>query len=183
LKALENQNLTNQSDERLQVEAARQDPARFAELYEDNFERVYAYVARRVGNREEAQDVTADVFHQALAGLPRFEWRGLPFVAWLLGIAANVLSDRWQRTSAHQEAVNDDLEQIGLDDDIEQRAMLYQLVDTLPDDQRRVIIRRFVSQKSLREIATELGRSEGAVKQLQLRALQNLRERIRSNHG
>jgi len=71
LKALENQNLTNQSDERLQVEAARQDPARFAELYEDNFERVYAYVARRVGNREEAQDVTADVFHQALAGLPR----------------------------------------------------------------------------------------------------------------
>ena len=183
LKALENQNLTNQSDERLQVEAARQDPARFAELYEDNFERVYAYVARRVGNREEAQDVTADVFHQALAGLPRFEWRGLPFVAWLLGIAANVLSDRWQRTATHQEAVNDDLDQIGIQDDIEQRAMLYQLVETLPDDQRRVIIRRFVGQKSLREIAIELGRSEGAIKQLQLRALQNLRERIRSNHG
>ena len=183
LKALENQNLTNQSDERLRVEAARQDPARFAELYEDNFERVYAYVARRVGNREEAQDVTADVFHQALAGLPRFEWRGLPFVAWLLGIAANVLSDRWQRTATHQEAVNDDLDQIGIQDDIEQRAMLYQLVETLPDDQRRVIIRRFVGQKSLREIAMELGRSEGAIKQLQLRALQNLRERIRSNHG
>jgi RNA polymerase sigma-70 factor (ECF subfamily) len=183
LKALENQNLTNQSDERLQVEAARQDPARFAELYEDNFERVYAYVARRVENREEAQDVTADVFHQALAGLPRFEWRGLPFVAWLLGIAANVLSDRWQRAATHQEAVNDDLDQIGIEDDIEQRAMLYQLVETLPDDQRRVIIRRFVGQKSLREIAAELGRSEGAIKQLQLRALQNLRERIRSNHG
>ena len=183
MKALENQNLTNQSDERLQVEAARQDPARFAELYEDNFERVYAYVARRVGNREEAQDVTADVFHQALAGLPRFEWRGLPFVAWLLGIAANVLSDRWQRAARQQEVVNDDLDQIGIEDDIEQRAMLYQLVDTLPDDQRRVILRRFIGQKSLREIATELGRSEGAVKQLQLRALQNLRERIRSNHG
>jgi RNA polymerase sigma-70 factor, ECF subfamily len=183
LKALENQNLTNQSDERLQVEAARQDPARFAELYEDNFERVYAYVTRRVGNREEAQDVTADVFHQALAALPRFEWRGLPFVAWLLGIAANVLSDRWRRAATHQEAVNDDLDQIGIEDDIEQRAMLYQLVDTLPDVQRRVIIRRFVRQKSLREIATELGRSEGAIKQLQLRALQNLRERIRSNHG
>lgn len=183
MKALENQNLTNQSDERLQVEAARQDPARFAELYEDNFERVYAYVARRVENREEAQDVTADVFHQALAGLPRFEWRGLPFVAWLLGIAANVLSDRWQRAATHQEAVNDDLDQIGIEDDIEQRAMLYQLVETLPDDQRRVIIRRFVGQKSLREIAAELGRSEGAIKQLQLRALQNLRERIRSNHG
>jgi len=183
LKALEDENLTNQKDERLQVEAARQDPARFAELYENNFERVYAYIAHRVRNREEAQDATADVFHQALASLPRFEWRGSPFVAWLLGIAANVLSDRWQRVAKRQEVVTDDLEQVGMEDDIEQRAMLYQLVETLPDDQRRVIIRRFVGQKSLREIATELGRSEGAIKQLQLRALQNLRKRIRSNHG
>jgi RNA polymerase sigma-70 factor (ECF subfamily) len=183
LKALENQNLRNPKDERLQVAAAQGDPARFAELYENNFERVYAYVARRVQNREEAQDVTADVFHQALAGLPRFEWRGLPFVAWLLGIAANVLSDRWQRFARQREIVTDDLEQVSVEEDLEQRAMLYQLVETLPDDQRRVIIRRFVSQRSLREIATELGRSEGAIKQLQLRALQNLRDRIRSNHG
>jgi len=183
LKALEDQNLKNQNDERLQIEAAQEDPARFAELYENNFERVYAYVARRVGNREEAQDVTADVFHQALAGLRRFEWRGWPFVAWLLGIAANVLSDRWQRFTRQQEVVTDDVEQVGMEDDIEQRAMLYQLVETLPADQRRVIIRRFVGQKSLREIATELGRSEGAIKQLQLRGLQNLRQRIWGNHG
>jgi RNA polymerase sigma-70 factor (ECF subfamily) len=183
LKALESHNQGNWEDERLQVEAAQQDPARFAELYENNFERVYAYIARRVRNREEAQDATADVFHQAIAGLSRFEWRGLPFAAWLLGIAANVLSDRWRRVARCQEVATDELEKVGRDDVVEQRAMLYQLVDTLPDDQRRVIIRRFVSQKSLREIATELGRSEGAVKQLQLRALQNLRERIRSNHG
>jgi RNA polymerase sigma-70 factor (ECF subfamily) len=183
LKALEDENPTNQNDERLQVKAAQQDTARFAELYENNFDRVYAYVARRVGNREEAQDLTADVFHQALANLPRFEWRGLPFVAWLLGIASNLLSDRWHQVARLREVVTKDLAQVGLEDDIEQRAVLYQLVETLPDDQRRVIIRRFVGQKSLREIATELGRSEGAIKQLQLRALQNLRERIRSNHG
>jgi RNA polymerase sigma-70 factor, ECF subfamily len=183
LKALADQNLKNPNDERLQLEAARQDPARFAELYENNFERVYAYIARRVRNREEAQDLTSEVFHKALTGFSRFEWRGLPFVAWLLGIAANVLSDRWQRAAKQQEVVNDDLDQIGIEDDIEQRAMLYQFVDTLPDDQRQVILRRFIGQRSLREIATELGRSEGAVKQLQLRALQNLRERIRSNHG
>jgi RNA polymerase sigma-70 factor, ECF subfamily len=183
LKVLENQNLKKLNDERQQVAAAQEDPERFAALYEANFERVYAYVARRVGNREEAQDVTADVFHQALSGLPRFEWRGLPFVAWLLGIAANVLSDRWQRSARQQEVVTDDLEQVSMEDDIEQRAMLYQLVETLPDDQQRVINRRFVAQRSLREIAMELGRSEGAIKQLQLRALQNLRDRIRSNHG
>jgi len=183
LKALENEKLTKQNHERLQIEAAQRDTARFAELYENNFERVYAYIARRVGSREAAQDLTADVFHQALANLPRFEWRGLPFIAWLLGIAANLLSDRWQRSVRRQEVVADDLERVGTEDDIEQRAMLYQLVETLPEDQRRVIILRFVAQKSLREIAADLGRSDGAIKQLQLRALQNLRERIRSSHG
>jgi RNA polymerase sigma-70 factor (ECF subfamily) len=173
LKALE-----SQKDERLQVEAARQDPARFAELYEDNFERVYAYIAHRVQNREEAQDATADVFHRALAGLPGFEWRGLPFVAWLLGIAANVLSDRWRHFARAHEGLTDDSELPGIDDNIERRAMLYELVNTLPADQRQVILWRFVDRKSLREVATELGRSEGAIKQLQLRALRNLRDRI-----
>jgi RNA polymerase sigma-70 factor (ECF subfamily) len=181
LKALESQNLANRNhNERLLVEAARQDPAHFAQLYDNNFERVYAYVAHRVRNREEAQDATADVFHQALASLPGFEWRGLPFAAWLLGIAANVLSDRWRRIAMTHEVAAEDLDQIGVEDDVERRAMLYQLVDALPLDQRRVIVRRFVGQKSLRETATELGRSEGAIKQLQLRALQNLRDRIRT---
>ena len=126
--------------------------------------------------------MTSDVFHQALATLSRFEWRGLPFVAWLLGIAANLLSDRWRQAAKRGIATND-LEHVGVEDDVERRAMLFQLVATLPDDQRRVILRRFVHQKSMREIATELGRSEGAIKQLQLRALQNLRERMGSNHG
>jgi len=170
-------------DERPLVDAARQDPARFAELYDNNFERVYAYVARRVRDRDEAEDVTSEVFREALASLHRFEWRGLPFVAWLLRIASNVLSDRWRRLSMAHEIGPDDVEQIGVDDDIEQRAILYQLVETLPVDQRRVIILRFAGQKSLREIAIVLERSEGAIKQLQLRALQNLRERIRSKHG
>ncbi|MGH9710978.1 MAG: RNA polymerase sigma factor, partial [Candidatus Acidiferrales bacterium] len=57
----------NEADERLLAEAAQKDPSRFAELYELHFERVYAYVARRVGNRVEAQDLTSEVFHQALA--------------------------------------------------------------------------------------------------------------------
>ena len=86
-------------NERLLIEAAQQDPTRFAELYESNFERVYAYLLRRVGSREEAEDLTADVFHQALVSIGRFEWRGRPFVAWLLGIAGNVLRDRWQRVT------------------------------------------------------------------------------------
>ncbi len=168
--------------ERLLIEAAQRDPTRFAELYEQNFERVYAYIAVRVRNRDEAQDLTAEVFHQALAGISRFEWRGAPFVTWLLGIAANILADRWEQASKQPEVQTDELERAGMDDKVEQRAMLFQLVDGLPEDQRHVILRRFVDQRSVREIAQELGRSEGAVKQLQFRALQNLRTRIRSGH-
>src|SRR2546427_7868628 len=76
-----------EGDEPLLIEAAQQDPRRFGELYERNFERVYAFIARRSGGRGEAEDLTAEVFHHALANLGRFEWRGGPFVPWLLQIA------------------------------------------------------------------------------------------------
>jgi RNA polymerase sigma-70 factor (ECF subfamily) len=178
LKAVE-----NGIDERLLVEAAHQDPHRFAELYEHNFARVYAYVARRTRDRDEAEDLTAEVFHQALANLERFEWRGVPFVAWLLGIASNVIAARWRHNAGAQEIAADGLEEAGAEDDVERRTMLAQLVDGLPEDQRQVIVRRFVDQRSTREIAHELGRTEGAVKQLQFRALQTLRTKVRSTHG
>ena len=170
------------ADERLLIEAARSDPSRFAELYEKNFNRVYAFVARRVNDRNEAEDITAEVFHQALVNIGRFQWRGVPFAAWLLRIAANRLADRWQKASRNPEVLTDVLEEPGKDAEIERRAMLFQLVERLPEDQRLVIVRRFVDQKSVREIAQELGRTEGAVKQLQFRALQTLRQSIRSNH-
>src|SRR6185369_13922913 len=83
-----------ESDERLLIEAAQNDPSRFAELYEQNFHRVYAYVARRVRDRVEIQDLTAQVFHKALANLGKFKWRGSPFAAWLYRIAANSIADR-----------------------------------------------------------------------------------------
>lgn len=177
--------MTNQPDERLLVEAAQRDPARFAELYEYNFERVYAYVSRRLNDRGAAEDVTAEVFHQALANLDRFEWRGTPFVAWLLRIAANAIVDHWRRTSREQQLGDDDgpesfpvnAENI---QQVERRAMLFRLVGTLPADQRRVIEMRFGEEKAIREIAREMGRSEGSIKQLQFRAMQSLREKMQA---
>jgi RNA polymerase sigma-70 factor (ECF subfamily) len=166
--------------ERRLVEAAQKDPGRFGELYENNFERVYAYIARRVGNREEAQDLTAEVFHQALANLARFEWRGLPFAAWLLRIASNAIADSWKSKAREQgNPSSDELLSHDADmEDVEQRAKLFRLVTTLPSDQRRVIDMRFAQEKSVREIADELGRTDGAVKQLQFRGLESLRAQL-----
>ena len=165
--------------ERRLVEAAQRDPSRFAELYEANFERVYAYVVRRVRERHEAEDVTSEVFHRALANLDRFEWRGAPFAAWLFRIAANAIADRGQRI-AHERLVVEPEERAAeaIPPEVEQHALLFRLVRALPGDQRRVIEMRFTEQRSIREIAVELGRSEGAVKQLQFRALERLRERM-----
>lgn len=177
-----------EADDRLLVEAAQKDPARFAELYECNFERVYAYVQRRLGDRAETEDLTSEVFHHALANLQRFEWRGIPFAAWLYRIAANLISDRWQRKD--REDVADGPEQIdsvaaqGMEfEEVERKATLFRLVETLPAEQRRVVVLRFVEQKSIKEVAREIRKSEGAVKQLQFRALSALRSRMEGAHA
>lgn len=166
--------LKKEDDERLLIEAAKRDPAHFAELYTRNFHFVYAYVARRVATREEAEDLTAEVFHQALANLKRFEWRGAPLAAWLVRIASNAFADHWRRKSREGGDPVEEPADLSMDA-VERRAALFQQVERLPSDQARVIVLRFVEQKSIREIAQELGRSEGAVKQLQFRALENLR--------
>jgi RNA polymerase sigma-70 factor (ECF subfamily) len=168
--------------ERLLIEAAQRDPRRFGELYERNFERVYAFIVRRVRDRHEAEDVTAEVFQHALANLSKFEWRGVPFAVWLFRIAANAMADRWKKLSREStDPASRDLDQSSWPD-IERRTILFQLVDDLPSDQRSVIIKRFVEEKSIREIAGEFGRSEGAIKQLQFRALENLRARAGASH-
>jgi RNA polymerase sigma-70 factor, ECF subfamily len=180
LKALKRQEAHHEANERLLVEAAQRDPRRFAELYELHFHRVYAYVVKRVQNREEAEDITSDVFQQALAKIKAFEWRGVPFSAWLVRIAANAITDRWKRAARQtNEPLPDDLEDKSpRAKEIEQRAALFQMVESLPADQRRVVEMRFAEQKSIREIAQEIGRSEGAVKQLQFRALEKLRAQM-----
>lgn len=169
-------------DDRHRVEAAQRDPACFDELYEGNFHRVYAYVIRRVGDRHHAEDLTAEVFREALAGIGKFEWRGVPFIAWLLRIAARAIADHWQRRG--REAGNPAAEtERPAPGEIERSAILFQMVDRLPEAQFRVIHMRFVEQKSIREIADELGRSEGAVKQLQFRAIENLRAQMEGAHA
>ena len=176
----------SRSDERYLVEAAQKDPSCFGDLYAGHFDRVYAFIARRVRDRDLAEDLTSEVFHKALAFLPRYEWRGAPFGAWLLRIAANVITDRGKQ--ADRERPLSDPEDLASPEerqfeDADQRARLFQLVSQLPADQRRVIRMRFAEERTIREIAAELGRTEGAIKQLQFRALKNLRGRWGESNG
>jgi len=176
---------TAPAEERRLVEAAQNDPARFDALYELHFDRVYGFVAGRVHDRVTAEDVTSEVFYKALANLKTYEWRGVPFAAWLLRIAANAVIDRSKRASREHSMPND-LADPGVHLDIraiEHRARLFRLVSQLPEIQQRVVHERFVDQRSIREIAERLGKSEGAIKQLQLRALERLRARMEGRHA
>ena len=176
---------TAQGEERLLVEAAQSDPARFDALYELHFDHVYGFIASRVHDRATAEDLTSDVFYKALANLKGYEWRGVPFVAWLLRIAANAIIDRSQRASREHPMLHEPPDP-GFKPDlrvIEHRARLFQLVNKLTETQRRVVQERFVDQRSIREIAQRLGRSEGAIKQLQLRALERLRMQMEGGHA
>lgn len=176
---------TAHAEERLLVEAAQSDPAKFDALYKLHFERVYGFIAGRVRDRATAEDLTSEVFYKALANLKNYEWRGTPFAAWLLRIAANAIIDRSHRASREHSMTEDPRDpDVHLDiRAIEHRARLFRLVGQLPEAQRRVVHERFVDQRSIREIAQRLGKSEGAIKQLQLRALERLRAQMGDAHA
>src|SRR5579872_3639520 len=133
LRAPASKRSPEQAEERLLVEAAQKDPTHFAELYEINFERVYAFIAWRMGDRDASEDLTSEVFHKALANLRRFEWRGAPFASWLLRIAANAIADKAQRSG--KEVAVDDPPEIAENatvladlEEVERRAQLFGLV-------------------------------------------------------
>lgn len=177
------------ADERLLVEAAQADPSRFDVLYELHFDRIYFFIVSRVHDRAIAEDLTSEVFHKALANLPNYEWRGAPFAAWLFRIASNAIVDHYKRSNREQQA--DDFEhplpQPDLSasdlDFIERHVHFFRLVDQLPEVQRRVVCERFIEERSIREIAQRLSKTEGAIKQLQFRALQTLRTQIGDRHA
>jgi RNA polymerase sigma-70 factor (ECF subfamily) len=179
-------------DEGELVAAAKLDPQAFGALYELYVDRVYRYAYRRVGTHHDAEDVTAQTFQQALAALPKYEWRGLPFGAWLFRIAANVINRRG-RTGSREIAVEDVSvfrpQELSEDDPVdfvareELAAELNELVSTLPADQQRVLVLKFSHGLKNREIGDLMGRSEGAVKQLVHRALVNLRARFKQEYA
>jgi RNA polymerase sigma-70 factor, ECF subfamily len=143
--------------------------------YADN---VYGYVCSIVRDEHEAEDITQDVFAKLLTNLHKYEQRAVPFAAWLLRVARNVALDhmRQQRTMLCEEVRNPDT---AVDDVGYQRALsLDEALETLPSDQRRVLILRHVLGLSPGEIADFLGRSEGSVHALHHRGRRTVRSEL-----
>lgn len=171
-------------EEHLLIERARRDPREFSELYSRYSQRVYAYAYRRTGSHESAEDITSDTFLLALEAIGRYEWRNVPFGAWLFRIAGNQVAMHYRK--ARPSVCIDDLliPDPRNDPEVEtvrnsEAETLRQAVLTLERSQRQVVELRYLGDLRLVEIALEIGRSEGAVKQLLHRATSTLRAQLR----
>jgi RNA polymerase sigma-70 factor (ECF subfamily) len=167
-----------QRDEARLIERAQKgDKAALAELYRGHVEMVYRYVYARVGDAAVAEDLTAQVFLKAVEGLPNYELSGRPFAAWLYRIAYARTVDHWRQQQRRREVVLDErLQAAGPQpgDRLVLEAEWHTALDLLAqltDDQQDVLILRFIGEMSLSEVADTLGKTVGAVKAAQHRAL------------
>ena len=160
------------------------------ELYLIHFDRIYGYLHVSVGNRPDAEDLTTQTFVKMLESIGKFRWQSAPFSAWLFRIAHNLAMDhfraskRWQPEEEVPEPPPDESTsaEAGALESIGQKSML-ELIEDLSAEQRQVLILKFVFNFSNAEAATILGKSEGAIKSLQHRALVSLQKQLETREA
>jgi len=171
------------SDQRLVDRASGGDREAFGELYDRYVSLVYRSMYCMVNDRQLAEDLTAQTFLQALQAIARYEERGLPFRAWLLRIAKNLAMDHWRTQRNHNSSRNNGSDRAISSPELFCEAKLreeevWRAVHSLRGDQRQAIILRFVDGLSYPDVAQVLGKSIGAVRVIQYRALSALRRAL-----
>lgn len=162
------------------------DQQAFATLYRSHVDRIYRYILYRVDNNIIAEDLTADVFVHALEGLSRYECSSSPWIAWLYSIANARVIDHYRRNGriVEQEVIEEatDSVEMNWDDNIVttfNHAVIQEAVRHLNDEQRQVIIYRFIESYSLEKTALLMEKTVGAIKTMQHRALAAMEKSIR----
>ena len=165
--------------------AQKGDRTALEELYLIHFDRIYGYLHVSVGNKHDAEDLTTQTFLKMLESIGRFKWQSAPFSAWLFRIAHNLAMDhfrasrRWQPEEEVPEPPADESTsaEMGALDSIGRKSML-ELIEDLSPEQQQVLTLKFVFNFSNGEAATILGKTEGAIKSLQHRALASLQKQL-----
>ncbi|MBI4498998.1 MAG: sigma-70 family RNA polymerase sigma factor [Chloroflexi bacterium] len=176
--------MTAQQETELVDQAIAGDRGAFAKLYDAYYDRVYRHVYYRVGRVEDAEDLTQQIFLQAWRGLGRYQQTGSPFHAWLFTIAHNVVVSFYRRAKPAS-YLEHDLREWRAEGNPEreaeeqwERERVRKAVLRLKPDQQQVITMRFLEHLEHRDIAAALGKSEGNVRVIQHRALQELRRML-----
>ncbi len=165
------------------VELARAgDAEAFGQLYDHYHVSVYRFVYYRVGSVALAEDLTSETFFRALRSMASFRWQGKDFGAWLMTIARNLTTDHFKAGRTRLEYATEDMSPHDEATEGPENTVLASLTNEtllealtgLPHEQQECLIMRFLQGLSIAETAKILGRSDGAVKQLQLRGVRNL---------
>jgi RNA polymerase sigma-70 factor, ECF subfamily len=171
--------------EQLVTRAKAGDRDALEELYLEHFDRIYGYLHMTVGNRYDAEDLTTQTFVKMLESIGRFEWGTAPFSAWLFRIAHNLAMDHFRARRHWQPEEEIPERPDAVESSAEDEAMralsgesMLDLIEGLSDEQRQVLILKFVFDFSNIEAATVLDKTEGAVKSLQHRALASLQKHV-----
>jgi RNA polymerase sigma-70 factor (ECF subfamily) len=176
---------STQEVRRLVDRAQQGDRAALEELYLHHFDRIYSYLHMSVGNRHDAEDLTTQTFMRMLESIKRFRWQSAPFSAWLFRIAHNLAMDhfrasrRWQPEEEVPEPAGEEepSAEVAAMQSIGRQSML-ELIEDLSQEQKQVLTLKFVFNLPNAEVATILGKTEGAIKSLQHRALVTLQKQI-----
>jgi RNA polymerase sigma-70 factor (ECF subfamily) len=162
--------------------AAGGDIEAFGELYSFYLDRIYRYVKYQVRNKEAAEDLTEEIFIKAWRGLGKYRWDGYPFSAWLYRIARNHVVDYFRTNRQYQ---NVEMELLAGDSDPEREVeskqmeqLLANAITYLPEQQRQVIVLKFIEGMDNREIEQIMGMRQGAIRVMQMRALAALRHKL-----
>jgi RNA polymerase sigma-70 factor (ECF subfamily) len=146
------------------------------ELYDTYFPKMYRYLYVRIGHRDVAEELAAEVFEQACRGVHRFQYRGVPFASWLYRVAHNVMVD-WQRRQKRNPEVPvlGDFAGASHIDRIDARDELAKALSTLTREQRQVLLLRHIEGHSAASAGALMGKKENAIRALEFRALASLR--------
>jgi RNA polymerase sigma-70 factor (ECF subfamily) len=177
-----------EDERKLILEAKGGEAEAFGRLYDYYLPAIYRFILLKVSQREEAEDLTHQVFLKAWTGISGYSEKGLPFSSWLYRIARNLVIDSYRRSrpviSIDEEFVSEKLifkPNILSIDDKKDIALIMSLLKQLKDIERDVIIMRFVEDLSVKEVSEATNKSEGAVKLIQHRAIKRLKELLENN--
>jgi RNA polymerase sigma-70 factor (ECF subfamily) len=170
-----------EDEERLVKLAKQRDSESFGKLYDRHFDRIYRYLYFKTGSPEVAQDLTQEVFLKAWDAIDSYKLKGMPFSAWLFRIAHNQLVDHLRKKTRRKETA---LEETVAASDANPAALIEDSITIeelaaacarLPEDQQEILSLRFAGGMSTAEVAQAVGKTEGAVKAIQHKALVALR--------
>lgn len=175
------------TEQQLIKQAQKGNLSAFEALYERHYTAVYTYIYYRVGERPLAEDLTSDVFERMVTKLDSYVIGERPFIAWLYTIAGNLVKNHHKRNNRIQWlpiSEQDVQEEDNLMKRLSKKLSMEQLseaLEALTDDQKDVIVLRFLKSESISTVAESLGKTETGIKALQRRAINALRRELQKD--